>query len=138
MYAGRSRGLTPGGVPPAEGSRHGRAEQPLGGRLTRAVRENLPRVVGSAKVADLAAVPTYLAAGLARVSFRRFLAWVATFSLIRAALLIGVGVLVGHRAAGLFASPGTALAAAAALALAVMFVNLFVRRAAGRRHPRKS
>jgi membrane protein DedA with SNARE-associated domain len=101
------------------------------GRLTAAVRRNLPMVVGNAKVADLAAVPSYLAAGLARVSFRRFLAWVAVFSISRAALLIGVGVLVGHRAAGMYATPSSALVMTCALALAVMFVNLFVRRAAG-------
>ncbi|WP_444948043.1 DedA family protein [Micromonospora ureilytica] len=104
------------------------------GRLTAAVRRNLPMVVWNAKVADLAAVPSYLAAGLARVSFQRFLAWVAAFSVLRAALLIGLGVLVGGRAAELFASPGSALVMASALALTVMFVNLFVRHAVGRRH----
>ncbi|MGV9214352.1 DedA family protein [Micromonospora sp. RB23] len=104
------------------------------GRLTAAVRRNLPRVVWNAKVADLAAVPSYVAAGLARVPFRHFLAWVAAFSLLRAALLIGLGVLVGDRAAELFASAGSALVIGGALALAVMFVNLFVRRAVGRRH----
>ncbi|MEV6489153.1 VTT domain-containing protein, partial [Actinoplanes sp. NPDC051633] len=58
-------------------------------RLTGAVHDNLPRVVAGAKAVDLAAIPAYLAAGLARVPFRRFIGWVATFSLIRAAVLLG-------------------------------------------------
>ena len=107
------------------------------GRLTSAVRRSLPRVIGNAKAADLAAIPSYLAAGLARVSFRRFVAWVAAFSLIRSALLIGVGVLFGHHAAEMFADPATALVLTFALALAVMFANLFVRRAAGHRQLRR-
>lgn len=97
-------------------------------RLTATVGRNLPRVVLGAKAADLAAIPSYLAAGLARVPYRRFLAWVAPASAVRAAVLIGLGVVFGRQAADLLASPGTALGLAAVVALLIGAVQLLVRR----------
>ncbi|MFB6392902.1 DedA family protein [Polymorphospora lycopeni] len=102
-------------------------------RLTTAVRRALPRVVLGAKVVDVAAVPAFLAAGLARAPYRRFLAWVAGASTVRAALLIGAGVLFGQEVAHLLTSPGTGLAVAAGLALAVVATHLITRRLAGTR-----
>jgi membrane protein DedA with SNARE-associated domain len=102
-------------------------------RLTAAVTRNLPRVVIGAKAIDLAAVPAYLAAGLAGVPYRRFLSWVAAASAIRAAVLLGLGVLFGRRAAELLDSPATAIALTVALAVSVALVHLVVRRWAGRR-----
>lgn len=102
-------------------------------RLTTAVRDNLPRVVMGAKAVDLAAVPSFLAAGLAGIPYRRFVGWVAVASTARAALLIGAGVLFGRGAADLLKSPGTAVALTVALAAGVGGVHLLIRRWAGRR-----
>ncbi|MEV0394250.1 DedA family protein [Polymorphospora rubra] len=102
-------------------------------RLTVAVRRALPRVVLGAKVVDVAAVPAFLAAGLARTPYRRFVAWVAGASTVRAGLLIGVGVLFGQEVAHLLTEPGTGLAIVAGLALAVVATHLLTRRLAGTR-----
>ncbi len=102
-------------------------------RLTGAVTRNLPRVVIGAKAVDIAAVPTFLAAGLAGIPYRRFVGWVASASAIRAALLLGAGVLFGREAADLLKSPGTAIALTLAVAVCVGGVHLLVRRWAGRR-----
>jgi membrane protein DedA with SNARE-associated domain len=102
-------------------------------RLVGAVTRNLPRMVVGAKAVDIAAVPTFLAAGLAGIPYRRFAGWVAAASLARAALLLGIGVLFGREAADLLKSPGTAIALTLAVAVCVGGVHLLVRRWAGRR-----
>jgi membrane protein DedA with SNARE-associated domain len=102
-------------------------------RLTAAVTRNLPKVVIGAKAVDIAAVPTFLAAGLAGIPYRRFVGWVASASAVRAALLLGIGVLFGREAADLLKSPGTAIALTLGLAAGVGGVHLLVRRWAGRR-----
>lgn len=102
-------------------------------RLTAAVTRNLPRVVAGAKAVDIAAVPAFLAAGLARVPYRRFVSWIAAASAVRAVVLLGVGMAFGRQAADLLDSPGTAIALTVALALAAGLVHLIVRRWAGRR-----
>lgn len=102
-------------------------------RLIGSVTRNLPRMVIGAKAVDIAAVPTFLAAGLAGIPYRRFVGWVASASAARAVLLLGVGVLFGREAADLLKSPGTAIALTVGLAVAVGGVHLFVRRWAGRR-----
>jgi membrane protein DedA with SNARE-associated domain len=90
-------------------------------------------VVIGAKAVDIAAVPTFLAAGLAGIPYRRFVGWVASASAIRAAVLLALGVLFGREAADLLKSPGTAIALALGLAVCVGGVHLLVRRWAGRR-----
>lgn len=102
-------------------------------RLTASLHESLPRVVAGAKVVDIAAVPAFLAAGLARVPYRRFIALVAAGSAVRAAVLLAVGVLFGREAADLLDSPGTFLALTLALAVTVGLAHLMIRRWAGRR-----
>jgi membrane protein DedA with SNARE-associated domain len=102
-------------------------------RLTTAVTGNLPRVVAGAKAVDIAAVPAFLAAGLARVPYRRFVSWIAVASAARAVVLLGVGVLFGRTAADLLDSPATALGLTLALAVVVALGHLIVRRWAGRR-----
>jgi membrane protein DedA with SNARE-associated domain len=102
-------------------------------RLTAAVNDNLPRVVAGAKAVDLAAVPAFLTAGLARVPYRRFLSWIATASTVRAAVLLAVGAVFGHSAADLLGSPVTALALSLGLVVTVGLAHLLVRRLAGRR-----
>ena len=91
------------------------------------------RAVFSGTLSDLAAVPAYLAAGLAGVPYRRFLGWVTAASAARAAVLIGLGVLFGRQAADLLNNPVTAIALTVALAVFVTLAHLVVRRWAGRR-----
>ncbi|GES26982.1 hypothetical protein Aple_098810 [Acrocarpospora pleiomorpha] len=102
-------------------------------RLTAAVTRSLPRVVAGAKAVDITAVPAFLAAGLARVPYRRFVSWIVPASAVRAAVLLGIGVLFGREAADLLNSPATAIALTLALAVTVGLANLLVRRWAGRR-----
>jgi membrane protein DedA with SNARE-associated domain len=65
--------------------------------LTVQVHAHLPRVVIAAKLVDLAAVPAFLAAGLAGVGLRRFLAWVVPATAVRSGVLVGIGFLAGNR-----------------------------------------
>jgi membrane protein DedA with SNARE-associated domain len=67
------------------------------GTLTAQVHAQLPRVVIAAKLVDLGAVPAFLAAGLAGVGFRRFLAWVVPATVVRTGVLVGIGFLAGDR-----------------------------------------
>jgi membrane protein DedA with SNARE-associated domain len=97
-------------------------------RLTAAVQDNLPRVVAGAKAVDLAAIPAYIAAGLARVPYRRFVALVGVASTIRAAVLLGLGVLFGRQAADLLDSPTTAIPLTIGLALVVVGIHVLIRR----------
>jgi membrane protein DedA with SNARE-associated domain len=103
------------------------------GRLVSAVTGNLPRVVAGAKAVDIAAVPAFLAAGLARVPYGRFVSWIAAASAVRALILLSLGVLFGREAADLLDSPGTALALTLGLAVTVGLTHLLLRRWAGRR-----
>ena len=73
-----------------------------GGRwemLRERVGDNLGHVVLGAKLVDVGAIPAFLATGLAGVSYRRFLAWVVPATVVRAALLVGIGWAVGGRLA---------------------------------------
>ncbi|WP_100444732.1 DedA family protein [Glycomyces xiaoerkulensis] len=102
-------------------------------RLTAMINDDLPRVVAGAKAVDLAAIPAFLAAGLARVPYRRFVSWTAPASTVRAVLLLAVGAVFGHSVAGLFDFPVVVLALAIALAVTVGLANRLVRRRTGRR-----
>ncbi|MEJ8278391.1 DedA family protein [Pseudonocardia spirodelae] len=55
------------------------------------------RVVLGAKLVDVGAIPAFLAIGLAGVPYRRFVAWVVPLTAARAALLVGIGWVVGGR-----------------------------------------
>lgn len=101
-------------------------------RLTAMINDDLPRVVAGAKAVDLAAVPAFLAAGLARVPYRRFVSWTAAASTVRAVLLLAVGAVFGHSVAGLLDSP-VVLALTIALAVTVGLATWLVRRRTGRR-----
>ncbi|TQM36763.1 DedA family protein [Pseudonocardia cypriaca] len=65
--------------------------------LTGEVHAHLPRVVIAAKLVDLGAVPAFLAAGLAGVGLRHFLAWVVPTTMVRSGVLVGIGFLAGDR-----------------------------------------
>jgi membrane protein DedA with SNARE-associated domain len=91
------------------------------GSLTRQVHAHLPRVVIAAKLIDIAAVPTFLAAGLSGVGVRRFLAWVVPATVVRSGVLVGIGLLVGDRFADdLIAHPWLLAVGGFAIALALV------------------
>lgn len=92
--------------------------------LRNGVHSQLPRVVVGSKLVDAGAVPAFLAVGMAGVSYRRFMAWNAPVTAVRAALLTGVGMLVGHRLADAFtARPWLAVVGGVALGAALLAVQ---------------
>lgn len=99
--------------------------------LTGEVRNHLPRIVIGAKLVDIGAVPAYLAAGLARVGVRRFLAWIVPATAVRAAVLVGIGHLAGARLADdLAGRPWLLLVGGVAVGVALLLGRLLVTRAA--------
>lgn len=122
------------------GSRGARLLRRLG--LTDARREqlndrigtHLPRVVLGAKLVDIGAVPAFLAAGLAGVGYRRFLAWNAPATAVRAAVLLGLGALVGSRLSSTVrADPWLVALVGIALGLTLLAIHAAVTRIAARR-----
>ena len=102
--------------------------------LRTGVHTRLPRVVIGAKLVDAGAVPAFLAAGMAGVPYRRFLAWNAPVTAVRAALLTGVGTLVGHRLAdALTARPWLAVVGGVALGLGLLALQAVATRLTTRR-----
>jgi membrane protein DedA with SNARE-associated domain len=88
-------------------------------RLEGALREDLPRTLVGAKIADLAAIPALVAAGLAKVHYGRFLAWDSVATLPKTAILMILGFLYGAQI-GPHLDPGsTAILAVAAGILAI-------------------
>ncbi|BCJ51468.1 hypothetical protein Asp14428_29430 [Actinoplanes sp. NBRC 14428] len=96
--------------------------------LAEAVARRLPRLVVTAKVVDVLAIPAFLSAGAARVPYRRFLAWVGAASAVRGLVLISLGALLGSRLTGLLELPGGVLLLSAAVAVPVALVHVAVRR----------
>jgi membrane protein DedA with SNARE-associated domain len=96
---------------------------------------SVPRLVLTAKLVDVLAVPAFLAAGVARVPFRRFAAWVTAGAAARAAVLVGAGALLGGRLAGLLALPGGFLLLTAASAVPVVLVRLVVKHHTREKNP---
>ncbi|MFI5839372.1 DedA family protein [Catenuloplanes sp. NPDC051500] len=96
-------------------------------RFTAAVTRSLPRLVLTAKVADFLAIPAYVAAGVARVPYQRFAAWVAAGAAVRGAVLLGLGALIGSRFHGNVLLL-TSCVAVAALLLQFGFQRLFKKR----------
>ncbi|WP_157751666.1 DedA family protein [Actinoplanes derwentensis] len=88
----------------------------------------LHRLVITAKLVDVVALPAFVAAGLAGVPYRRFLAWVVATAAVRGLVLIGLGVLIGDRLAGLLALPGGILLLTAAVAVPVLTGHLLLKR----------
>lgn len=99
--------------------------------LTTEVRSHLGRLVIGAKLVDIGAVPAYLAAGLARVGFRRFLTWIIPATAVRAAVLVGIGYMAGDRLADdLAGRPWLLLVAGIAVGAALVLGRLAVTRVA--------
>lgn len=100
--------------------------------LTREVHAHLPRIVIGAKLVDIGAVPAYLAAGLANVGYRRFLAWIIPATAVRAAVLVGIGYAAGDRLANdLQSRPWLLLVGGIAVGVALVVGRLAVVRATG-------
>ncbi|MEQ3551911.1 VTT domain-containing protein [Pseudonocardia nematodicida] len=106
--------------------------------LTREVRSHLPRIVIGAKLVDIGAVPAYLAAGLANVGYRRFLAWIVPTTAVRVTVLVGLGYAVGDRLArDLVERPWLLLVGGLLVGAVLLAGRLVVGRAtAARRRPR--
>ena len=62
---------------------------------------NEGKALVGAKVADFAAVPVFVAAGLTKVGYGRFLAWTAAATVPKAALLMVLGFFAGGQALAL-------------------------------------
>jgi membrane-associated protein len=65
------------------------------GRLEGAFRKNLAKTLVGAKIADVAAIPALMAAGLAEVGYGRLLAWDSVATLPKTAILMALGYFFG-------------------------------------------
>lgn len=101
--------------------------------LQRAAQHQLPRLIGAAKLLDVAAVPTFLAVGLAGVRYRRFLGWIVLCTSVRAFVLVTLGVVAGRQIGALLATPAAALVTALVLCGAFL-TALALSKGATRRH----
>ena len=100
--------------------------------LTQEVHTHLPRIVIGAKLVDIGAIPAYLAAGLANVGYRRFLAWIIPTTAVRSAVLVGIGYAAGDRlAADLESRPWLLLVGGLAVGVALVVGRLAIVRATG-------
>lgn len=102
--------------------------------LRETVSTQLPRVVIGAKLVDIGAIPAFLATGMARVPYRRVLAWNAPATAMRAAALTSLGALVGGRLADdVLANPWLAAGCGIALGLVLLAIQAVVTRITARR-----
>jgi membrane protein DedA with SNARE-associated domain len=99
-------------------------------RFTAAVTRSLPRLVLTAKVADFLAIPAYVSAGVARVPYQRFAAWVAAGAAVRGAVLLGLGALIGSHL------HGNVLLLTGAVAVAALLLQLGFQRLLKKREGR--
>ena len=110
------------------------ARRPWAARLLRKLRVDrlaampLPRLVITAKLVDVVALPAFVSAGLARIPYRRFVAWVGATAAVRGLVLLGLGALLGSRLTGLLERPGGIFLLTAVVAVPVALVHLAVRR----------
>lgn len=98
-------------------------------RLSRALAARLPQVLLGAKVADVAAVPTMLAAGFSGVALRRFLTWNGVITIVKSSLLLTLGVLFAAQVVPLV-TPATAVALLAAVVGSALLARTLARRKA--------
>ena len=88
---------------------------------------NAGKALVGAKIADFAAVPVFVAAGLTRVGYGRFLAWTAAATVPKAGLLMLGGYFAGEQALALAGrlDPGsaTSLALLALVPVAYLLVG---------------
>lgn len=96
-------------------------------RLSRALATRLPAVLAGAKIADIAAVPTMLAAGFSGVGLRRFLTWNGAITMVKSSLLLTLGALFAAQVVPLV-TPVTAVALLAAVVGSALLARTIVRR----------
>jgi membrane-associated protein len=95
-----------------------------GRRLTRlevALRKNLAKTLVGAKIADIAAIPALVAAGLAKVGYGRFLAWDSVATLPKTAVLMAVGFFFGAQISP-YLDPGSAVILAVAAGILAIYL----------------
>ncbi|MCY1144256.1 hypothetical protein OWR29_40215 [Actinoplanes sp. Pm04-4] len=109
------------------------ARRPWAARVLRKLRVHrlaempLPRLVVTAKLVDVFALPAFVSAGLSRIPYRRFAAWVGAIAAVRGLVLIGLGALLGSRLTGLLDRPGGIFLLTAAVAVPVALFHLVSR-----------
>lgn len=96
-------------------------------RLSSALGARLPQVLLGAKIADIAAVPTMLAAGFSGVALRRFLTWNGAITLVKSSLLLTLGALFAAQVVPLV-TPVTAAALLAAVVGSALLARTILRR----------
>ncbi|MBQ1047480.1 glycosyltransferase [Micromonospora sp. C51] len=96
--------------------------------LDRLAGMSLPRLVITAKLVDVFALPAFVSAGLAGLPYRRFAAWVGATAAVRGLVLIGLGALFGSQLSGLLALPGGIFLLTAAVAVPVAVFHLVMKR----------
>lgn len=87
---------------------------------------NDARALVGAKVADFTAIPVFVAAGLTKVGYGRFLGWALAATLPKAGLLMGLGYFAGHQALALVQRLDPGPAALIALLVAAPAAGLIV------------
>lgn len=97
-------------------------------KLGRLADVPLPRLVITAKIIDVVALPAFVWAGLSRISYRRFAAWVGATAAVRGLLLIGLGALLGTQLSALLALPGGIFLLTGAVAVPVFGFHLAMKR----------
>ena len=92
-------------------------------RVERALGKDLPRTLVGAKIADVAAIPALVAAGLAKVHYGRFLAWDSVATLPKTAVLMALGFFFGTQI-GPYLDPGSAAILAVAAGILAVYLAL--------------
>lgn len=90
--------------------------------LEASLQRNLPGVLLGAKVADAAAIPVLLAAGMSGVGYGRFIAWNLALTIPKSLLLLTVGSIFGAQLTR-FLSPTTGALVALAALVAYLLVT---------------
>lgn len=103
--------------------------------LDRLATMPLPKLVLTAKVIDVFALPAFVGAGMTRIPYPRFAAWVAAAAAVRGLVLISIGALLGTRLSGLLALPGGIYLLTATVAIPVLLLHLGIKRLSRRKVP---
>lgn len=131
LYYGLGRGARRPGVGGVL-SRLGLTPERLGA-LEASFSGNAGQAILGAKVVDAAAVPVFVAAGLTKVGYRRFLGWTLAATAPKAALLMVLGYFAGGQALALIQRIDPGLAAGLALmVVAPVAVLVFFQKVSGK------
>lgn len=118
-------------------ARLGLTEERLAGMEALFGRNDGKALVG-AKIADVAAVPVFVAAGLAKVGYGRFLAWTAAATVPKAGLLMVLGYFAGGQTLALAGRLAPGPLASLALLVLAPAVYLLVAKTVLSRGPRNA